>query len=143
MNLAGDAVHNFIDGLIIAASFVADVRVGLATVAAIIMHEIPQEFGDFGVLVHSGFEKRRAVLMNFVTALVAVCGGVVGIAVSSYAAAFAHVLLPVAAGGFLYIAASDLIPEIRGITELKRSIVTFAVFLMGIAFMWAAKIYFA
>jgi zinc and cadmium transporter len=141
MNLAGDAVHNFIDGLIIAAAFVSDVRVGLATVAAIIMHEIPQELGDFGVLVHSGFSKRRAIAMNFLTALVAVAGGVVGIAVSSYASVFADALLPIAAGGFLYIAASDLIPEIRAVTDTKKSIATFAAFVLGIAFMWAAKIY--
>lgn len=141
MNLAGDAVHNFIDGLIIAAAFVSDVRVGLATVAAIIMHEIPQELGDFGVLVHSGFSKQRAVLMNFVTALVAVAGGVVGIAVASYASAFADALLPIAAGGFLYIAASDLIPEIRAVTDTKKSVATFAAFVLGIAFMWAAKVY--
>lgn len=143
MNLAGDAVHNFIDGLIIAAAFVADVRVGLATVAAIIMHEIPQELGDFGVLVHSGFSKQRAVFMNFVTALVAVAGGVVGIAVASYASAFADALLPIAAGGFLYIAASDLIPEIREVNDTKKSIATFAAFVLGIAFMWAAKVYLA
>jgi zinc and cadmium transporter len=143
MNLAGDAVHNFIDGLIIAASFVAGVPMGLASVAAIIMHEIPQEFGDFGVLLHSGFDKRSAVTMNFLTALVAVAGGVVGVAASAYASAFADALLPIAAGGFLYIAASDLVPEIHEIDDTKKSALSFAVFLLGIAFMWVMKAYFA
>lgn len=143
MNLVGDAVHNFIDGLIIAASFVSDFRLGIATVSAVVMHEIPQEFGDFGVLLHSGFEVRRAVLLNFVTALVAVMGGIAGVVVSSYAGAFAQALLPIAAGGFLYIAGSDLIPEIRTVTDTKKSIATFAAFVLGIAFMWAMKAYFA
>lgn len=143
MNLIGDAVHNFIDGLTIAATFVSDVNLGIATTTAIAFHEIPQEIGDFGVLLHSGFKKTKAVLVNFITALSAVAGGIAGFLISSNIGNFVSMLLPIAAGGFMYIAASDLIPEIREIVSPKKSALTFVVFLLGILFMWLAKMVFA
>jgi len=143
MNLAGDALHNFIDGLAIAASFVSGELLGMATLAAVVLHEIPQELGDFGVLLHSGFGKWKAVSMNFLTALTAVAGGVIGFIISSQTGAFVPMLLPITAGGFIYIAASDLVPELRNVTDIRKSVSTFAVFIFGIALMWVAKIYFA
>lgn len=143
MNLIGDALHNFIDGLVIAAAFVSSTSVGIATTIAIAFHEIPQEIGDFGVLLHSGFKKQKAILMNFISALAAILGGFVGFLISSQVESFVHILLPIAAGGFIYIASSDLIPELRKVDDAKKSASTFLVFLFGIALMWVAKAVFA
>jgi zinc and cadmium transporter len=143
MNLIGDAVHNFIDGLVIAAAFISDFRLGVATTLAIISHEIPQEIGDFGVLLHSGFKKTKAILFNFITAFMIVVGGFVGFLVSSSVGSFVQLLLPIAAGGFIYIAASDLIPELRKVVDLRKSVSTFVFFLLGILMMWATKMGFA
>lgn len=112
MNLFGDAVHNFIDGLIIAASYIASIPVGIATTIAVILHEIPQEIGDFGVLVHGGFSRRKALYLNFLTALTAVLGAVIVLLFGSIAG-LSDFLVPFAAGGFIYIAGSDLIPELH------------------------------
>lgn len=140
MNLFGDAVHNFIDGLIIAAAFLTDINLGITTGLAVALHEIPQEISDFGVLLHAGFEKRKALLINFLVATTTIIGGLVGYLISFRVNVFVSYLLPFAAGGFIYIAASDLMPEIRKETSLKRSIVSFAVFVLGILIMFFAKI---
>lgn len=142
MNIIGDALHNFIDGLVIAAAFISNFEVGVATTIAIIFHEIPQELGDFGVLLHSGFKKSRAFLVNFITALTAVLGGIIGFVISFYVSEFVPTLLPIAAGGFLYISASDLIPEIRKVVDVKKSVSTLLVFLAGILLMILTKMVF-
>jgi zinc and cadmium transporter len=142
LNLVGDFVHNFIDGLIIAASFITDINLGISTTLAIAFHEIPQEIGDFGVLVYGGFKKSKALILNFLTALSAILGGIIGYVISSHIEYFTTFLLPFAAGGFIYIASSDLIPEIKNIEDLKKSMLTFSVFLMGISFMWVARVLF-
>ena len=134
-NLIGDAVHNFIDGLIIAASFLSSFKLGIATAIAVILHEIPQEIGDFGVLVYAGFNKKKALLFNFLSALIAVFGGFFGYFIPSEY--IIKILLPFAAGGFIYIAASDLIPEIRKDVKIRRSLMEFGVFLLGILLMYA------
>lgn len=139
MNLIGDSVHNFSDGLIIAASFVARVPLGVVTTLAIALHEIPQEIGDFGVLVYSGFKKVRALLLNFLAALTVILGGIVGYFISGYVGKFTVFLLPLAAGGFIYIASSDLIPEIRKETNLKRGTLSFMAFLSGVLFMYVIR----
>jgi zinc and cadmium transporter len=113
MNLFGDFVHNFIDGLIIAASYIAGMPTGIATTVAVLLHEIPQEIGDFGVLIHGGFTRKKAVLYNFLTALSAVLGAAVAVVASSAIQGAGTFLLGLAAGGFIYIAASDLIPELH------------------------------
>jgi zinc and cadmium transporter len=135
MNLCGDAVHNFIDGLILAATFIADARLGVITTLAIALHEIPQEIGDFGVLLYAGFKKEKALAANFLVALTVVLGGVVGYFLSSLDR-FVVYLLPFAAGGFIYIAASDLMPEIRKEQSLKKSLASFGVFLIGVLIMY-------
>jgi zinc and cadmium transporter len=135
MNLCGDAVHNFIDGLILAAAFITDIHLGIVTTLAIALHEIPQEIGDFGVLLYAGFEKRKAMIANFSVALTVVLGGIVGFFLSSLDSFVAY-LLPFAAGGFIYIAASDLMPEIRKEQGLKKSLASFGVFLIGVLIMY-------
>ena len=132
--LTGDAVHNFLDGLIIAASFIISPAVGLASTIAIALHEIPQEIGDFGVLVYGGMKIKKALLLNFLVALTAVLGGVLGFFFSESLNISAFIL-PIAAGGFIYIGASDLIPELKKEMKLKKSLIDFIIFLMGIALM--------
>jgi zinc and cadmium transporter len=112
-NLIGDGLHNFLDGMIIAASFMVSVPLGIATTLAVVVHEIPQEIGDFGVLIYSGLTKKRALLFNFLSALLAVLGAVVALLLAEKVGDLATVLLAVAGGGFIYIAGSDLIPELH------------------------------
>ena len=139
MNLVGDGLHNFIDGLAIAASYVASIPLGITMSIGIITHEIPQEIGDFAVLLHGGFTKTRALMMNLLTALTAIIGGIVGYFLSANSTVFGNLLIPFAAGGFIYISASDLVPELHKETSLKRSMLAFVVFVIGILMMWALR----
>lgn len=113
MNLFGDAVHNLIDGMIIAGSYIASVPIGVASTLAVLFHEIPQEIGDFGVLIYGGFSKKRAIKLNLLTAASAIGGAIIAIVLSSVLEGFIPLLIPFAAGNFIYIAGSDLIPELR------------------------------
>jgi zinc and cadmium transporter len=142
MNLVGDSIHNFIDGLIMAASFVVSIPLGITTTIAIATHEIPQEIGDFGVLLYGGFSKKRAIMLNFVVALTAVLGGIVGYFVSNLIDNIVLFILPFAAGGFIYIAATDLVPEIRKELDMKKYMATLFVFICGILIMWVTKVIF-
>jgi len=137
--LISDAIHNFIDGLIIAASFIIAVPVGLVTTLVVALHEIPQEIGDFGVLVYGGFEKTRALILNFISAITVVAGGLVGLLLAGKIGDSIVFLLPFAAGNFIYIAASDLIPEIKHKVNSKKSLIHFSVFLLGIGLMLLIK----
>jgi zinc and cadmium transporter len=112
MNLIGDAMHNFIDGLVIAGAYFISIPAGIATTIAVAFHEIPHEFGNFGVLVYGGFSKLRALLFNFLTALTSILGAALGIILSS-AGATTTFLVPFAAGNLIYIAGTDLIPELH------------------------------
>ena len=136
-NLVGDGIHNFLDGLTIGVSYLVSIPVGVATTLAVILHEIPQEIGDFGVLLHGGLTKRKALLFNFATALLAVLGAIVALLLNTYTEHLTTVLVPFAAGGFLYIAGSDLIPELHKEEETKRSVLQFLAFLGGIGVMLA------
>ena len=140
MNLIGDALHNFLDGIIIAASFLVSFPVGIATTVAVIAHEIPQEIGDFGVLIYGGFSKTKALLYNFASALMAVLGVLVGYYLSSSVEVFHPFLVPFAAGGFIYIGASDLIPQLHKEPKISKSIQSFSVFIFGLLLMFALKI---
>ncbi|MCX8154157.1 MAG: ZIP family metal transporter [Candidatus Bathyarchaeota archaeon] len=113
MNLFGDAVHNLIDGMIIAGSYMASIPIGIASTLAVLFHEIPQEIGDFGVLIYGGFSKKRAIRLNLLTAMATVAGAIIAIALSAVIDGFIPLLIPFAAGNFIYVAASDLIPELR------------------------------
>jgi zinc and cadmium transporter len=112
VNLIGDSLHNFIDGIILAGAYFISIPVGMATTVAIILHEIPQEIGDFGVLLHGGFTKAKALFWNFITALTAILGAIVGIFLGSSSSTLSF-LIPFAAGNFIYVAGSDLIPELH------------------------------
>ena len=126
MNLVGDAVHNFIDGVLIAGSFLLSVPVGIATTVAVILHEIPQEMGDFGVLLHSGMKPKKALLFNFLSALTAVLGALVILVVGMSNENVTHIIIPITIGGFLYIANADLIPELHKETKISISITKFS-----------------
>ena len=135
MNLIGDALHNFIDGIIIAASYVISIPAGLATTLAVALHEIPQEIGDFGVLLYSGFSRSKALVLNFISALAAVLGAVLALWATIVVEQIEMFLVPIAVGGFIYIAGSDLIPELHKETRLRRSIMQIIAFLLGIGVM--------
>ncbi|MBI4426901.1 MAG: ZIP family metal transporter [Candidatus Magasanikbacteria bacterium] len=137
MNLIGDSAHNFIDGLIIGGSYLVSFPVGLATTLAVILHEIPQEIGDFGILLHGGYEKKRALFLNFITALTAIAGAVVALLAANYVPHLTSFLIPFAGGGFIYIAGSDLMPELHKETDFKKSSFQLAAFVFGIVIMMA------
>ncbi|KKP93156.1 MAG: hypothetical protein US25_C0052G0006 [Candidatus Moranbacteria bacterium GW2011_GWE1_36_7] len=111
--ILGDGLHNFIDGIIIGASYLVSIPVGIATTLAVIFHEIPQEIGDFGTLLYAGFSKKKALLWNFISALTAVIGAVMVLLISFQFESVTSVLIPFAAGGFIYIATADMIPELH------------------------------
>lgn len=136
MLLISDGMHNFIDGLIIGASYLVSVEVGIATTIAVILHEIPQEIGDFGVLIHSGYSAAKALWLNFASALAAVVGTLVALFLGSSSESFAAWLVPFAAGGFLYIAMSDLVPELHKTKHAGRSTLQFLAVLVGLGAMY-------
>lgn len=140
MNLLGDSVHNFIDGLIIAGAFMVDIKLGLITAIAMGLHEIPQEIGDFGVLLYAGFKKSRALFFNFLAALTTVAGGLTGWLLAHFSTGIEKYLLPIAAGGFLYIAVSDLLPELRKSVSLNKFFIDFIFLLIGIAIIFVASL---
>lgn len=140
LNLIGDGIHNFTDGLVIGASFNVNIHFGIITSLVVILHEIPQEIGDFGVLVYGGFSKSKALFCNFIIALSCVAGTVLGYFASLNIGTFSSLLLPFTAGGFIYIAACDLLPELHKGESLKKSTPSTVTFLCGIAFIYAARL---
>ncbi|NTW27487.1 MAG: ZIP family metal transporter [Candidatus Moranbacteria bacterium] len=137
--LFGDGLHNLIDGVIIGASYLVSIPVGIATTLAVVFHEIPQEIGDFGTLLYSGFSKTKALLWNFASALTAVVGAVMVLLVSSQFESVTKILIPFAAGGFIYIATADMIPELHKhkAHKLSETIKQVFFFVLGIAIMYA------
>lgn len=133
----GDSVHNFLDGVAIAASLLVSPALGIATTLAIIIHEVPQEIGDLGVLIHAGFSKGKALIFNILSGMFAVLGGVVGFYYLHRFETYIPYILALTAGGFIYIAAADLLPEIHAEsdTRIKISIHSF-VFILGILVLW-------
>ena len=136
-NLLGDGLHNFVDGAIIAGSYLATTPLGIATTFAVVLHEIPQEMGDLGVLVHAGLTPRRALVFNFATALTAVAGAVLTLLLEDAVGGVVRPMLALSAGAFIYIAGSDLIPELHKQTALRVSIVQFVGVAAGFAVMAA------
>lgn len=135
MNLVGDAFHNFLDGIIIATSYIVSIPLGIATTIAVLLHEIPQEIGDFGVLLYAGYSKKKALLMNFLISLTAIFGGIVGLVLSKNIESFSSVMLAITAGGFIYIATADLIPEMKKDIGLKKTAIQFLGLILGIGIM--------
>jgi zinc and cadmium transporter len=136
--LIGDGLHNFLGGLAVAGTFLIDIRLGIITWLAAAAHEVPQELGDFGVLVHGGWERRQALFYNVLSALTFLIGGIV-----AYLASFrldVSFLVPFAAGNFIYIGASDLIPEVKSHVDARANLAHFAAFNIGIGLMLAVKL---
>ena len=136
--LVGDGVHNFLGGVAVAGAFLLDIRLGVTTWLAAAAHEVPQELGKFGVLLHGGWSRWSAVLVSFVSSLTFLVGGVFTWALSSQADL--SFLAPFAAGNFLYIGASDLIPEVNRHHRLRTSLVHFASFAAGVALLLLVKL---
>ncbi|MFA6357807.1 MAG: ZIP family metal transporter [Candidatus Omnitrophota bacterium] len=141
LNLFGEAFHNFIDGIAIAASFTISIKLGIATTLAIILHEIPKELGNFGVLIYGGFSRKRALFYNFICGSTAMIGAIAGYFISDFASGFSSFIMPLTAGGFIYIAMSDLIPEVHKESNQNRATLAFIAFLFGILFIAFAKVF--
>ncbi|MBU0598395.1 ZIP family metal transporter [Patescibacteria group bacterium] len=134
-NIIGDGFHNFIDGMIIAASYMVSVPLGIATTIAVLLHEIPQEIGDFGILVYAGYTKKKALFFNYLSAFTAVVGAVLTLIIGSSITGMKDFLIPFTIGGFIYIATADLIPELKKETDLGKSALQLVAFLFGIGIM--------
>ncbi len=141
VNLIGDALHNFIDGIVIATSFIVSVPAGIATTVAVVVHEIPQEIGDFAILLKAGMTKFQALKFNFLSALAAIVGAVLTLAFATdYLTQY---LVPLAIGSFIYLAGSDLVPQLHEeSTDLKHTLLHIACMALGVAIMLAVKLYF-
>ncbi len=138
LNLIGDAVHNFIDGVIIAAAYLTNIELGIVTTIAIAAHEIPQEIGDFGILIHSGFTRKKALFYNFLSALTAVLGALITYWAASAITELIPFLIAIAAGAFIYIAVADLLPELHRETSTKKLLLQFFFFILGILVIYLA-----
>jgi len=139
MNLVGDGLHNFIDGLVIAGSFLVNPSLGLATTLAVIAHEIPQEIGDFGVLIHAGYSRGKALFFNFFSGLLAVFGALITLIIGPQVENFSAFIIPFTAGGFIYIATADLIPELKKESRLWQSLSQLLSILLGLGIMLILK----
>jgi zinc and cadmium transporter len=139
LNLFGDGLHNFLDGVIIAAAFLGSFSLGVITTLAIVLHEIPQELGDFGVLVYGGFSRMKALVCNFLTALTSVAGAVAAYFFLDKIEGLTPLIIGVAAGGFIYISCTDLIPELNKQRKVSSSIQQFILILLGIGVILAGK----
>ena len=137
INLVGDALHNLIDGLLIGASFLVSVPLGIATTLAVILHEIPQELGDFGVLIHSGFTVKKAVLYNFISASTAIISAMVAVWIGTSIIGFERFMIPFTIGSFVYIALSDLIPELHQEVGRRKTLGQIIAILLGFGVMYA------
>lgn len=137
LTLIGDGLHNIVDGLLIAAAFLADVRLGVATSIAVALHEIPQEIGDFSILLHSGFKRSTALLLNGLSALTAVGGALIVILTQNAFPNITDWILPFAAGNLLYIAGVDLLPELHKDARLKQSTQQLIALLAGIGLLYS------
>lgn len=132
LNLIGDAMHNLIDGIILISAFSVSNSLGFAVVLSIALHEVPQEISDYGVLLYSGFKKTKALIYNFISALTVVMGVGIGYLLINEIRVLNSVLLSLAAGGFIYIAMSDLIPELHKEKNINKSVIAFIVFTIAV-----------
>jgi zinc and cadmium transporter len=135
INLIGDGVHNLMDGLMIGVSYIASTPIGIATTLAVVLHEIPKELGSFGVLVHGGLSVKKALVFNLLSALTAIIGTIISLVIGTHITGYTQVLLPLTAGGFIYIAAADLIPELQHDVKLLTSLVQCILIVFGVGIM--------
>jgi zinc and cadmium transporter len=132
LNLIGDGLHNFLDGIIIMVAFISGTRNGIVVTLAVFFHEFPQEIGDFGILLYGGFSKRKALLFNFFSGMIALLGGILAFILSDILDVFKFFFLAFSGGGFLYIASTELMPELLKQKDLKKSIVQALIFITGL-----------
>ncbi len=132
LNLFGDALHNFLDGIIIIVAFLSGIRNGVIITLAVAFHELPQEIGDFGILVYGGFTKKKALFFNFLSAMAALLGGLLAYFLSDTIELFNVFFLAFSGGGFLYIASTELMPELLKEKNLKKSIIQALIFIGGL-----------
>jgi len=142
INLVADGVHNAIDGMIIASSYLVSVPLGVTTTFAVLLHEIPQEIGDFGVLLHAGFSKKKAVVLNFCSALLCVLGAIVTLLLGRQLTHLETWMVPLTAGGFIYMAGSDLLPELHKDSRPLQSFIQLLAVGFGVGVMLLFKIVF-
>ena len=142
MNLIGDGLHNLIDGMIIAGAFLIDFRLGVITTVAVISHEIPQELSDFGVLIYAGYKVKKALWFNFISGLFSVLGAIIVIIIGGHIEGFANIIIPITAGGFIYIASSDLLPELKKENKIKNNLVQLLGIFIGIGVMILLDVFF-
>lgn len=140
LTIIGDALHNFIDGLVIAASFLVSIPIGIATTIAVVFHEIPQEIGQFAILIHGGWSKAKALLYNFISALTSILGAAIVLVFAPQMEGAPVFLLSLAAASFIYIAMSDIIPELNKEKSLTKSLWQIVAFVVGVILM-AALLY--
>lgn len=134
-NIVGDGFHNLVDGMIIAASYMVSIPLGIATTVAVLLHEIPQEIGDFGILIYAGFSKKKALFFNYLSAATAIVGAVLTLIIGSSIERSYEFLIPFTIGGFIYIATADLMPELKKETHLGKSLLQLVALLLGIGIM--------
>jgi zinc and cadmium transporter len=132
LNLIGDGLHNFLDGVIIMVAFMSGTRNGIIVTLAVLFHEFPQEIGDFGILIYGGFSKKKALFFNFLSGMVALLGGLLAFVLSDVLELFNFFFLAFSGGGFLYIASAELMPELLKQKDLKKSIIQALIFLSGL-----------
>ncbi|EKE19601.1 MAG: hypothetical protein ACD_8C00134G0013 [uncultured bacterium] len=137
----GDAAHNFIDGMIIAASFMVSIPIGIATTTAVIFHEIPHEIGDFASMLYGGFSKMKALWYNFLAGIVAVMGAILVLVIGQSFSDLTYYLIPFAAGGFIYVASADIIPELHKSTKISHSVLQLACIVGGMGVMYMLLIF--
>lgn len=140
ISIVGESMHNFIDGLVIASAFLASVPIGISTTIAVVLHEIPHEVGNVAILLHSGYSKEKALLFNCLSAATSILGALLVIVLSTTSVALGDFVLPFAAGNLLYIAGSDLIPELHKETELRKTLGQLVCIVLGMAIMYGVKL---
>jgi len=132
LNLFGDGLHNFLDGIIIMVAFLSGTRNGVVITLAVLFHEIPQEIGDFGILIYGGFTKKKAIAFNFLSAMIAMLGGLFAFLLSDSIGMFNFFFLAFSGGGFIYIASTELMPELMKQKDIKKSVIQTVIFLIGL-----------
>ncbi len=141
LTLTSDSFHNFIDGILIGSAYLVDIKLGIATTIAIVLHEIPQEIGEFGILIHAGFKKTKALLFNFLSACFSILGAILTLLLGEFINDLQYIVIAFAAGGFIYIAGSDLIPELHKKNEFWQSLIQLISIIAGLLLMYLFAYY--
>ncbi|MEM0084249.1 MAG: ZIP family metal transporter [Candidatus Methanomethylicia archaeon] len=136
LNVIGDAIHNFLDGMIISASYLTSIELGITTTIAVIFHELPQEIGDFGILIYGGLNVTKALMLNLLSALTSFIGVLVIQMAYSIIENISLMIIPMACGGFIYLAASEIIPELQKERNFRRAFIQLVFFQLGIILIW-------